>query len=139
MRGLAEGVELAQYFLDLGLLLLAVGGGGVADVEQHLGLLDFFERGSEAGHESVGQIADKSDGIGEQHPAPAGQFDGAQFGVERRKHPRRLQDVSPGQTVEQRAFAGVGVAHQGHGGNRNRFAPLALLPAHTAHRVKIES
>ena len=43
-----------------------------------------------------------------------------------------------GQPVEERALAGVGVAHQGHSRNRNGLAPLALLTANALHRVEID-
>ena len=62
---------------------------GVADVQQHLGLRHLFERGAKAGDQRVRQVADEADRVGQQHLAAAGQFDGAQFGVERGEHARR--------------------------------------------------
>jgi hypothetical protein len=47
------------------------------------------------------------------------------------------QHLRAGQAVEQRALAGVGIAHQRHRGHRNRLAPLPLLLAHPAHRVQL--
>ena len=88
MRGLREAFELAEDLLDLSLLLLAIGGGGVAHVEQHLGLRDLFERGAEAGDKRVGQVADEADRVGQQDAAAAGQLDGAQLGIERGEHAR---------------------------------------------------
>ena len=70
--------------------------------------------------------------------ASAGQFNGAQLGIERGEHARRLQNVRAGEAIEQRALAGVGVADQRNGGHRHRLAALALLPAHAPHRFEIE-
>ena len=44
---------------------------------------------------------------------------------------------APVSAVEERAFAGVGVADQGDGGHRDGFAALALLAAHAAHGIQI--
>ena len=60
------------------------------------------------------------------------------LGIERGEHARRLQHLRAGEPVEQRALAGVGVAHQRHRRHRHRLAPLALLVAHAAHRFEIE-
>ena len=48
------------------------------------------------------------------------------------------QHLRAGDAVEERAFAGVGVADQGDGGHGNRLAALALLLAHAAHGFEIE-
>ena len=138
MRGLPRRFQLAQNLLHLRLLLLAVGRGRVAHVQQHLGLRHLFQRGAEAGDQRVRQVADEAHRVRQQNLAAAGQLDGAQLGVERGEHPRRLQDLRAGQPVEERALAGVGVAHQRHRGHRHRLAPLALLLAHAAHRVQFE-
>jgi hypothetical protein len=50
----------------------------------------------------------------------------------------KIAALRAGQAVEERALAGVGVAHQGHRGHRHRLAPLPLLLAHPAHRLQIE-
>ncbi len=53
--------------------------------------------------------------------------------IERGKHLRRRQYVGLGQRIEQRRFAGVGVADQRHRRDRHRLAPLPLLRANAAH------
>ena len=115
---LAERLQFAEHLFHLRLLLLAVGRGGVAHVQQHLGLLHFFKRGAKAGDQRVRQVADESDRVRQQNVAAAGQLDRAQLGIERGKHARRLQHLRAGEPIEQRALARVGVAHQrdrGHG------------------------
>ena len=135
---LGERVELAENFFDLRLLLFAVGGGGVADMKQQLGLRDLFERGAEAGDERVRQVADEADRVGQENAAAAGQLDGAQFGIERGEHARRRENMRAGERIEERALAGVGVADEGDRGHGNRFAALALLAAHAADGFEID-
>ena len=118
-------------------MLFAVGGGSVTYVEQKLGLGDFFERGAEAGDEGVGQVADEADRVRQKNAAAAGQLDGAQFGIERGEHARGRENVCAGEGIEERAFAGVGVANESDRGHGNRFAALALLLAHAADGFKI--
>ena len=135
--GLGERFELAENFFDLRFLLFAIGGGSVANVEEHLGLRNLFERGAKAGDQRVRQIADEADRVRQQNAAAAGQLNGPQFRIERGEHARRRKHLRAGDRVEQRAFAGVGVADECDGGHGNRLAALALLAAHAAHRVKI--
>ena len=136
MRGLARDFELAENFFDLGLLFFAIGGCGVADVEQHLGLRDFFKRGAKAGDQRVGQVADEADRVRQQNATAAGQLDGAQFGIERGEHARRGKHLRAGDAVEERAFARVGVADECDGRHGNSFAALALLAAHAADTLQ---
>jgi len=135
---LGETFKLAENFFDLRLLFFAVGGRGVADVEQHLGLRHFFERGAEAGDQGVGQVADEADGVREEDLAAAGQLEGAEFGIESGKHARGCEDPGAGERVEERALAGVGVSDQGDGGDGNGLAALALLLADAADGVEVE-
>jgi len=69
--------------------------------------------------------------------AAARQFDGAQFGIERGEQARGGEYLGAGDRVEERAFAGVGVADESHGGNGDSFAALTLLAADAANGVKI--
>jgi len=86
---LGERIKLAENFLDLRLLLFAIGGGSVADVKKHLGPRNLFKRGAEAGDERVGQIANEADRVRQQNPAAAGQLNCPQFRIEGGKHARR--------------------------------------------------
>jgi len=63
---LGERVEFAENLFDLRFLLVAVGGGGVAHVEQNFSLRHFFKRGAEAGDQGVGQVADEADRVREK-------------------------------------------------------------------------
>ncbi len=100
-------------------------------------LLNFFKGGAEAGDEGVGQIADEADGIGQKDAAAAGQLDSAQFWIERGEHARRCEHLRAGDGVEERAFAGVGVADEGDRGYGNGFAALALLAANAANGLEV--
>jgi len=135
---LGEAFQFAENFFDLDFLFFCVGGSGVADVDEYLGLRDLFECGAEAGDEGVGQVADEANGVGEKDTAAAGQLDGAKFGIERGEHARGREHLRAGDGVEEGAFAGVGVANQGDGGHGNSLAALALLAAHTANGFEVE-
>ena len=134
--GLGERFELAEDFFYLRLLLFAVGGGGVADVEQHLGVRDLLQCCAEAGDQRVGQIANEADCIRQQNLAPAWQFDGAELRVECGEHARGRKHLGAGDRVEERALAGVGVANQSNGRYGDSFAALALLAADAADGVE---
>ena len=120
------------------LLLGTVGGRCVANVEEHLGLRDFFERGAKAGDERVGQITDEADRVRQENAAAAWQFDGAEFGIERGEHARGRKHLRAGDCVEERAFAGVGVADESDRGDGDGFAALSLLAASSADGFKRE-
>jgi hypothetical protein len=49
-------------------------------VEKNFGSLDLFEGGAEARNESVGQVADEADGIGEQDLAAGRKLQLPEFG-----------------------------------------------------------
>jgi hypothetical protein len=61
--GLSGNVQLPKHPLDLQLLLIEHGTGGVPDMKKEFGALNLFERGSKAGDEGVGKVADESDGV----------------------------------------------------------------------------
>ena len=107
-------------------------------MEEHLSLRDLFKRGAEAGDESVGKIADEADSVREKDAAAAGKLDGAKFGIERGEHARGREHLRTGDGVEERAFAGVGIANESNGGNGDGFAALALLAANAADGVERE-
>ena len=106
-------------------------------MQQQLCLLHFLQRGAEAGYKRVGQVANKSHGVRQQHFATAGQLDCAQLGVKCGEHARRLEHMAAGDAVEKRALACVGVSDQGNRGNGNGLAALTLLAAHAAHSLQV--
>ena len=107
------------------------------DVQDQRGLLHFFERGAKRGHQALGEIANESDRVGKQHAAIRGQAHGAHGGIERREHFRRDQHVGAAERVEQRGFAGVGVADQSHRAERHGLARLAAQRALPAQRFDV--
>ncbi len=63
--GLGRDGKLGQDLFNLSFLLFTDRIGGVLDVEKNLGSLDLFKRGTEAGNECVGKVADEANRIGE--------------------------------------------------------------------------
>ncbi len=84
-----------------------------------------------------GRLRIKPDRVGEQNLAPAGQFNGAQLGIEGSEHARGGKHLRAGDRIEEGAFAGVGIAHQCDRRHGNGFTPLALLLAHAAHSIEL--
>ena len=73
--GLAAGAEVGEYLLDGFDLFLDARMGGVDDVHEQVGLVDFFERRLEGFDEMVRELADEADGIGQQAGLAAGEGD----------------------------------------------------------------
>jgi hypothetical protein len=121
--------KLGEDFLNLDLLLVADGAGGILDVEENLGALHLFEGGAEAGDEGMGKVADEADRIGEQDLAARGKLELAELGVEGSEHAGGLEHAGLGESVEEGALSGVGVADEGDYRDGDCFAALALLMA----------
>lgn len=122
-------MDFLQYVFHVFNLLPAVPGGSIDDVQQHIGLHGFFQGGGKGGNQFVRQIADESDGIGQ---------DNAACGTDVQPPHRRVESGEKlvfriyarlGQPVEQAGFADIGIADQ-----RKRFdsARLAGLAAQGA-------
>ena len=111
--------------------------GGVDDVQDQVGEHGLLERRLERLDQLVGQLLDEADRVGEQVVA-AGELEAAGGRVERVEEPVPHPDLGPGQRVEQRRLAGVGVAGEGDPGQRGAVAPrahhaaVALEPARAA-------
>ena len=75
------------------------------------------------------QVADEAHRVRQQHLSAARKLNRAELGIERSEHARGLEDACTRNRVEQCAFPGVGIAHEGNGGDRDRFATPALLGA----------
>ncbi len=105
------------------------GDGGVGDVEdvnQKIGDKDFFERGLEGFDETVGEAADKTDGVGDEEFLVVGQQELPRGGVERGEEFVFGEDGGAGEFIEEGGFAGVGVADDGGGGDGDAEAAAAL-------------
>ena len=75
-----------QNFVDFFVQLVVMRIRNVADVKDHRGFLDFFERGAKRRQQSLGQIANESDGVGNQHAAIRRKADRANRRIERGEH-----------------------------------------------------
>ena len=61
----------------------ALGRAGIHDVDEEVRQRGLLQRGAEALHEIVRQLADEADRVGQQHLLAVGQFHAARAGVER--------------------------------------------------------
>ena len=100
-------------------------------MEQQVGLERLLQRRSERVDELMRQLADEADGVGQQ-VSPPGDLERARGRVERVEEPVANADLGPGERVEQRRLAGVGVAGERDG--RQRGA-VALAAHHLARAV----
>ena len=122
-------LDLGQHALDRFDVPLAIGIGGVDDVQQQIGLHDFLERGAERGDQAVRQAIDEADRVRQQDLRPAGQPHLAQQRIERDEQRVRDERFLPRQAVEERRLAGVGVADQRDGRQQAFAAAVAQLRA----------
>ena len=81
----------------------------------------------------VGQIADKSNRIGEQNSLSAGQLALARCGVQCRKKLITCKDSCVSQVVEQGGFSCIGIAHNGDACKPRAVSCLALGAAACGH------
>ena len=105
----------------------------IADLHDQRGFLDFFERGAESGNQIGRKIAQKTYCVGKQDAAARRKAHRANGGIERGEHFRGSQHVGMGQRVEERGFAGVGVADQRDHAERNGLARAAARGALAAN------
>ena len=77
-------------------------------------------------HQVVGELADEAHGVGDEHRAGVGNFQGSGGGVQSVEQPVPGGDARVGQGVEEGGLAGVGVAHNGHHGNLVLLPPVPL-------------
>ena len=112
----------------------ALGMGDVAHVQDQVGVDHLLQRGAERRHQLGRQIGDESHRVRQHHPPPRRDLDRPHRRVERGEQHVPGQDPCPGQPVEQRRLARVGVAHQRH---HRDVRPLARRPmlAAGAHRL----
>ena len=125
----AVDAELAQNFVDFFVEFVVMRIRNVADVKDHRGFLNFFERGAKRSEQSLWQIANESDRVGDEYASIGRKADGANRRVERREHARRDEHFGVAERVEERRFAGVGVADQRDGAERNCITRVAAQRA----------
>ena len=93
-------------------------------MQDHVGLDHLFERGAERRHQHGRQVGNEAHGVGQDDLHAARQLHRPQCRVERGKQHVGLQHARAGHAVEQRRFAGIGVADQR--GDRVRHARAAV-------------
>src|SRR2546430_12333352 len=89
--------------------------------------LHFLKGCGECRDQRVRQVADESDGIGEQSLAPGRERHSADRWVQGGKHSGRCDHFRLCQCIEQGGFPGIRIAHQRYCRDRYGLAPLALL------------
>ena len=87
-------------------------GGGVDHVQDQVGEDGLLERRLESLNQLVGQLFDETDRVGEQVVA-AGELEGPRRRVEGVEEAVADLDLGPGEGVQERRLAGVGVAGEG--------------------------
>lgn len=101
-------------------------GGGIEDVDEEIREDGFFECGFEGLDEAVGEVADESDGIGDEEGLAVGELDAAGGGIECGEEHVLGEDVGSREAVEEGGFTGVGVADDRAMGGIEFLAFLAL-------------
>ncbi len=135
MRG-AVGFDFAQHRHHLAGVIFDVLAGGVHYVHEQGGIAHFFQRGAKRLHQRGGQMADEAHRIAHNHLPARGQLQLAHRGIERGKEARVGHDARAGEPVEERRFAGVGVAHHRERGQRHFKALAPLRGAARLHGVQ---
>ena len=98
-------------------------------MQQHIGLRGFFQRGGKCRNQFVRQIADESDGIGQDNAAFGTDVQPPCRGVECGEQLVFRIYARLGQPVEQAGFADIGIADQRKRFDSARFAGLAAQRA----------
>ena len=102
-------------------------------MEHHVCRHDLLQRGAERLDQLGRKEADETDGVGEDDSAPVGEFRPTRRRIQGREQGVLHEDAGPGQGVEQRGFAGVGVAGDGDLGDGRGITLAALDVAGLLH------
>ncbi len=97
-------------------MLRRIGVDHVDDVEEEVGVGEFFQGGSEGGDEDGGEFLDEADGVSQEDLAEGVDVPASGDGVEGGEQLVGGEDSGAGQGVKQRTLAGVGVANEGDDG-----------------------
>ena len=109
----AIGPDFVQHLLHVGDLLEVGRVGAIHHVQQQIGFAGLLQGGGKGIDQRVRQVADEAHGVGQRQAAPGlAQVELARGGVERGKELVGGVGARLDQRVEERRFAGVGVAHQ---------------------------
>ena len=107
-------VELAQRLVHRLSLLGRVGVRDVDDVDEEVRRRQLFESGPKGRDELGRQLLDEADGVGEENGAMVGELDAPRQGVERGEELVFGEDFGAGESPQEGALAGVGVADEGN-------------------------
>ena len=75
-------------------LLVEIGCGGIDDVQQHVGITQFIQRGAKGADQIFGKVTDKPDGIGHNNFAIMRKAQAAAGGVQRFKQAVLRRDLA---------------------------------------------
>jgi len=106
-------------------------------MEEQVGKRQLLQGGLEGLHQVVGQLADKSHRVGQEHRAGVGDLQGPGGGVQGVEQAVVGGNGRPGELVEQGGLARVGVAHNGHHRHLVLDAPLPLGGPHPADLLQL--
>ena len=98
---------------------------GINDVDEEIGLNNFFQGCFESFHETVWEFADKPDRIGEQHILVGWQPKSSRGWIKSGKQFIFGEDTRAGERIEQGGLSGVGIANDGG------QSPMIALPGIT--------
>ena len=118
--------EIGQHITDIAGLLGDQWRGRVMHMQQQIRLYHLFQCAFERLDKFGRQLADEPDRVGKHHLPAGWQGNGAHGRVEGGEQHVLAEDARPGQAVEQRRFASIGIADQRH---RRHLAarPVATL------------
>ena len=118
-------------------MLLKVGVGSVDDMQKQVGEFQFLQRRPEGVHQMMGQLCNKSHGVGQNHIQIVRNRQKPGGGVQGVKQPVVGGNPRAGELVEQGGFSRIGVAHNGHHRDGIFHPPLPLDGAHLAHLFQL--
>ena len=99
---------------------------GIEYVDQKIGERGFLERGVEGFDQLMREFAHEADGVGEQQRLLVRQGDLARGGIERGEEFVLDENVGPGEPMQERGFADIGVADNGGVRNGRAFSIFPL-------------
>ena len=120
-RQLADlpGADAAQHLTHLLDPLVAHRIARIDDMQQQIGIARFLQGRAKGRDQLVRQSPDEADGVRQNHLAHARQFDPPHGRIERGEQLVRHIGRGAGERIEQRRLAGIGIADQSDGRDRN--------------------
>ena len=105
-------------------------------MQQQARAFGFFQGGAKGGNQLMRQVTDEAHGVGQHGILARGQRQLPQCGVQGGEQLVGCVHLAGGQGIEQRGLAGIGIAHQRHGGGVCPLPRLAAQLAPGAHGVQ---